>query len=637
MGWLVFSLFYTIIFLGMRTKLHKSKDGGKHQNPFVSTRNSSNIFGVQAKLQVGQPNDKYENEADKVASQVVNNVSSNSRPFFAPAGSLPVQKKMNGLLQEKPLAETITPFGRQPEEEEMAQGQPVEEDEEMVQGQPIEEEEEKIQGQSSPEEEEEPVQTKLAADQIQKAGEEKETKPTGQSGVAPAIESQLKNSAGGGRRMDSSTRTKMESGFGADFGDVNIHTDARAVQMNKELGAQAFTHGKDIYFNQGKYNPESNDGKHLLAHELTHTIQQTGMIPANLQMTIGDNRDLTAARFSGNLVLEACLDNEQTLQVGSSGAAVSLIQQALVDAGFPLPRFGVDGIFGSETRGALQDFQRASGLDADGILGQHTMSALDGLFTGGAPALPPAVPVVPAPVTPPGVTSQTVRSAPDGTPDTRTTVGVGERVRFTADTAGTWSVSHGRIIGLNTGSNMVWEAPPTATAPTITITTPGGTRVIPFTVIAPNNLSMVVATRDAIPAGTAGACMITNVTVNPLSVNFGRTQWLEVPGPATNVSGYFNQFAAATIFHNPNPNYLPFNDNNTGLRDHASWHAVPAPFSFGTFEWVIPNRYKIDGESDAQGRLFTNTVQAFFMFPGGTMMITKAGASVIRFINNTVI
>jgi hypothetical protein len=120
-------------------------------------------------------------------------------------------------------------------------------------------------------------------------------------------------------------------------------------------------------------------------------------------------------------------------------------------------------------------------------------------------------------------------------------------------------------------------------------------------------------------------------------VNFGRTQWLEVPGPATNVSGYFTRFAAATIFHHPNPDYLPFNDDNSGLQDHASWHAVPAPFSFGTFEWVVPNRYKIDGESDAQGRLFTNTVQAFFMFPGGTMMITKAGASVIRFINNVVI
>jgi peptidoglycan hydrolase-like protein with peptidoglycan-binding domain len=484
---------------------------------------------------------------------------------------------------------------------------------------------------------EEPEDEAFVAGQTEEEEEEVQASPNGQTAVNPYTESKLKNNPGSGSKLDSATRNEMESGFGADFRNVNIHTDSTAEQMSKELGAQAFTHGNDIYFNKGKYNPQSKEGKHLLAHELTHTIQQKGMIPAKLQMTIGDGHDLTAARFSGNADLEAVYDDEQDLRVGDSGAAVSLMQQALVDAGFPLPQFGVDGIFGNETRRALMDFQRSSSLSADGILGPNTMSALNALYTGGAPALPPPVPVVPPPTAPPVVTSETIKSAPDGTPDTRTTVGVGERVRFTANTSGTWTVSDGHIIGLNTGSNIVWEAPPTATAPTITVTTPGGTRVVPMTVIAPNALTMTVNRNDAIPAGTAGACMITDVVVNPLNVNFGRTQWLEVPGPATNVSGYFNQFAAATIFHNPNPDYLPFNDNNTGLQDHASWHAVPAPFSFGTFEWVVPNRYKIDGESDAQGRIFTNTVQAFFMFPGGTMMITKAGARVIRFINNTVV
>ena len=148
---------------------------------------------------------------------------------------------------------------------------------------------------------------------------------------------------------------------------------------------------------------------------------------------------------------------------------------------------------------------------------------------------------------------------------------------------------------------------------------------------------MTLNRHDPIPAGTDGACMILDVVVNPRHVNFGRTQWLEVPGPATNVTGYFNRFSAATIFHNPNPNYLPFNDNNSGLQDHAACHAVPAPFSFGTFDWLIPNRYKIDGEADSRGRFFTNTLQAFTMFPGGTMMINKAGSTVIRFMNNTII
>jgi hypothetical protein len=68
----------------------------------------------------------------------------------------------------------------------------------------------------------------------------------------------------------------MESAFGADFSGVRLHTDADAVQMNREVNAYAFTHGRDVYFNEGTFNPSSREGKHLLAHELTHTLQQGG-------------------------------------------------------------------------------------------------------------------------------------------------------------------------------------------------------------------------------------------------------------------------------------------------------------------------------------------------------------------------
>lgn len=87
-------------------------------------------------------------------------------------------------------------------------------------------------------------------------------------------------SSSSGAPMDDETKSQMESGFGQDFSHVNIHTDSSAVQMSKDLNAQAFTYGSDIYFNDGKYNPSSNEGKHLLAHELTHTVQQTGGIQA---------------------------------------------------------------------------------------------------------------------------------------------------------------------------------------------------------------------------------------------------------------------------------------------------------------------------------------------------------------------
>ncbi len=62
--------------------------------------------------------------------------------------------------------------------------------------------------------------------------------------------------------------------MGADFSGVRVHTDPTAVQMSKDLTAQAFTYGNDIYFNQGKFDPATRAGTHLLAHELTHVQQQ---------------------------------------------------------------------------------------------------------------------------------------------------------------------------------------------------------------------------------------------------------------------------------------------------------------------------------------------------------------------------
>jgi len=444
------------------------------------------------------------------------------------------------------------------------------------------------------------------------------------------VEEKIKETNGNGQRMDAPIRSEMETKLGSDFSNVNIHNNQNSAELNHTLGSQAFTNGNDIYFDEGKYNPASQEGKHLLAHELTHTIQQSGKVSSVLQFTIGDNRDLAAPRFAGDPVLEACLDGERMLQQGASGDAVTKIQQALIDAGFPLPQFGADGSFGNETKSALKDFQRASSLVDDGIVGRSTMSALDALFSGGAPAFPPVVPVTPPPTTAPTVTTQTLIAAPDGTADTRTTVGVGERVRLTGNTAGTWTASEGTIIGLNTGSNVIWEAPAVAANPVITLTTPGGATATNFTVIAPDSLDMIIGARHNIAVGTAGACMITNVTVQPLNVSFGRTQWLEVPGPASNITGYFTRFSAAQLRHHPNPRYLPFNDLNTGLTDHAAFHNAPPAFSDGTFDWVIPNRYKIDGESDAQGRHFVDTTQAFTMLSDGTVMIDKSGGFIMR-------
>ena len=93
--------------------------------------------------------------------------------------------------------------------------------------------------------------------------------------VLPDITAQsIESSKGGGTAMDTTTESFMSSRFGADFSDVRIHANSEAAQINRSINAKAFTTGKDVYFNEGQYQPASDSGKHLLAHELTHTLQQ---------------------------------------------------------------------------------------------------------------------------------------------------------------------------------------------------------------------------------------------------------------------------------------------------------------------------------------------------------------------------
>jgi hypothetical protein len=91
----------------------------------------------------------------------------------------------------------------------------------------------------------------------------------------PEFASALVGSKGGGAPLPGPVKAEMESAFGVDFGGVRVHTDSRAVEMSRGINAYAFTYGQDIYFNQGAFEPASREGTHLLAHELTHTLQQS--------------------------------------------------------------------------------------------------------------------------------------------------------------------------------------------------------------------------------------------------------------------------------------------------------------------------------------------------------------------------
>ena len=101
--------------------------------------------------------------------------------------------------------------------------------------------------------------------------------PEKESGTQVADDSThtaIRSKTGGGMPLPLSVRNFMEPRFGNDFSNVRIHNDDQSSQLNRQLNARAFTHRNHIFFGTGQYNPDSTQGKQLLAHELTHVVQQ---------------------------------------------------------------------------------------------------------------------------------------------------------------------------------------------------------------------------------------------------------------------------------------------------------------------------------------------------------------------------
>jgi hypothetical protein len=205
---------------------------------------------VQAKLTVGEPDDKYEKEADATADKVVQRMHDDGRSGRPPVTDAPtmIQHKCAACEKKEALQKK--------------EGEP----EDKVQAKPI------FESNVGPREEEHGIQRKCAhCEQEEKLQRKSSSGPA--SGTA-SIEQSLQGTKGGGAPLPNGTKEQMESSFGADFSGVRIHHDSSSVQMNRSLNAHAFTHGNDIYFNSGKYEPGTRSGQHLLAHELTHTLQQ---------------------------------------------------------------------------------------------------------------------------------------------------------------------------------------------------------------------------------------------------------------------------------------------------------------------------------------------------------------------------
>lgn len=235
------------------------------EESFFGTKETSPFFksSIQAKLTVSTPDDPQEKEADEVADRVMR--------MQEPIAAAPLPEKNEEKLQRK-------------EEEEIQAKQEA----------PLVH---KIQCKSEPGQK---LQAKAASCCCgAKEDSHKHTKPETQksitsnssssslyasdvmrqSGRGPPtgsvpFEQTLASSKGGGSALPGDTQQFMESRFNSDFSDERIHTDSTAENLSRSVNAQAFAHGNDIYFNSGKFSPDSTEGRTLLAHELTHTVQQ---------------------------------------------------------------------------------------------------------------------------------------------------------------------------------------------------------------------------------------------------------------------------------------------------------------------------------------------------------------------------
>jgi hypothetical protein len=94
--------------------------------------------------------------------------------------------------------------------------------------------------------------------------------------ISSVLEGEIQRQRGNGQSLDSRTQQSMQTAMGADFSGVKIHTDTQSDQMSRLIQAKAFTTGQDIFFRKGEYAPGSRSGQALIAHELTHVVQQSG-------------------------------------------------------------------------------------------------------------------------------------------------------------------------------------------------------------------------------------------------------------------------------------------------------------------------------------------------------------------------
>jgi hypothetical protein len=206
---------------------------------------SNRMAMIQAKLSIGEPNDKYEQEADATASKVVQQINSTSQEQSVQREAAMEEEEE---LQMKPISSIQREAAM--EEEEELQMKPIS----SIQREVVMEEEEEL--------------------QMKSLVQRRENLGGGEASLD--LESSIQSARGSGQSLDPNLQAKMGQAMGANFSGVKVHTDSQSDQLNKSIQAKAFTTGQDVFFRQGAYNPSSTSGQELIAHELTHVVQQGG-------------------------------------------------------------------------------------------------------------------------------------------------------------------------------------------------------------------------------------------------------------------------------------------------------------------------------------------------------------------------
>lgn len=182
---------------------------------------------IQTKLSISKPGDEYEQEADYVSEQVMR--MPDPHAHRKTPGHAPIERSgLNGVAGSGLIQRSDS-------------GRPLDEDERV--------EDERVQAEAQP-----------------------GATPTVSAETASGIQSLR----GGGQSLPERTRSFFEPRFGFDLRNVKIHDDSEAARLADNVGARAFTIGRDVVFGRGEYRPDTADGMRLMAHELTHVVQQSG-------------------------------------------------------------------------------------------------------------------------------------------------------------------------------------------------------------------------------------------------------------------------------------------------------------------------------------------------------------------------